>query len=478
MSPLWTKDAFLRALDGRTAGADIRPITGISIDSRTVQPGDAFFAITGERLDGHAFIADALDKGAAVAVVSRERSAALDPAPGPLVVVDDVLDSLRRLGRAARKRTDARIIGITGSVGKTGTKEALRLALSRSGATHAAVSSYNNHWGVPLTLSRMPAETDYGVFEMGMNAPGEIAALTRQVRPHIAIITTVEPVHLAFFRSVEEIADAKAEIVEGIEPGGTILLNLDNPHFPRLRDVARAAGVSVVSFGEAEEADARLERVSLHPDLSCVSADILGTKVAYKYGAPGRHLVGNSLAVMAAVKLAGADLALAALSLAEMSAPIGRGARLRLAVPGGEITVIDESYNANPASMRAALALLGQTEPGHRGRRIAVLGDMRELGEASDELHRDLVSPLDDASVDLLFASGPHMKTLYDAVPELRRGRYAHEAAGLVGAVIEEIRPGDVVMVKGSLGSRMGPVVEALQHRYQAAGAAATAGAA
>jgi UDP-N-acetylmuramyl pentapeptide synthase len=311
-----------------------------------------------------------------------------------------------------------------------------------------------------------------------MNAPGEISDLTRQVRPHIAIITTVEPVHLEFFGTVEKIADAKAEIIEGIEPGGVVLLNADNAQFARLAAAAVNAGVRIVTFGEAEGADARLEKVSLHPGCSCVAADILGTKVTYKYGAPGRHLVGNSLAVLAAVKLAGADLALAGLVLAEMTAPKGRGARMTLPVQGGEITVIDESYNANPASMRAAFELLAQTEPGFRGRRIAVLGDMRELGPASDALHGELAGPLEDAGTDLLFASGPHMKVLFEAVPELRRGLHSMSSDGLVASLLDEIRPGDVIMIKGSLGSRMGPVVEALQARFAKAGASADAGAA
>jgi len=468
MSILWTAADFVLALNGRVIG-DIPPVTGISIDTRTLEPGDAFFAIRGDRFDGHDFVAKAFEAGASVAVIDEAHADAFDPAAEALVVVPDVLDGLRALGQAARSRTDARIIGITGSVGKTGSKEALRIALSRSGPTHASAASYNNHWGVPLTLARMPAETRYGVFEMGMNAPGEIAALTRQVRPQIAIITTVEPVHLEFFGTVEKIADAKAEIFEGLEPGGIAVLNADNPQFDRLSAVARTRAERLVSFGEAEGADARLEQVALHPDCSCVDADILGTKVTYKYGAPGRHLVGNSLAVLAAVKLAGADLALAAVALADMQAPRGRGAQMVLKVPGGTVTLIDESYNANPASMRAALDLLHQTEPGFRGRRIAVLGDMLELGEAAEDLHRELAGPVEDAFVDLLFACGPHMRALYDAVPQTRRGRHAQTSDQLVQSVVGEVKAGDVIMVKGSLGSRMGPIVEALRAAYPVA---------
>ena len=277
------------------------------------------------------------------------------------------------------------MIGVTGSVGKTGTKEALRLALARSGETHASVASYNNHWGVPLSLARCPASARYAVFEMGMNHAGEIEPLTRLVRPHVAIVTTVEPVHLEFFGSVEAIADAKAEIFRGLEPGGAAVINRDNPQFARLAARAKSAGVErIVSFGEHAKADARLIKCALHPDCSTVQARILGTDVTYKLGAPGRHVVLNSLAVLAAASLAGADLALAALALADLKPPSGgRGARITLDLPGGTALLIDESYNANPASMRAALALLGQAPMGPRGRRIAVLGDMLELGRAA-----------------------------------------------------------------------------------------------
>jgi len=466
MSILWTEEAFLKAVGGRAVGGPIGPIGGISIDSRTLEAADAFFAIKGDRLDGHDYVEAALDKGAAVAVIAEDQAARFDPPTGSLVIVPDVLEALRQLGEAARARSTAKIIGVTGSVGKTGTKEALRLALTPSGRTHASAASYNNHWGVPLTLARMPEDTVYGVFELGMNAPGEIADLVRQVRPHIAIITTVEPVHLEFFGSVEKIADAKAEIIEGIEPDGAILLNADNAQFEHLAEKARDAGVRIVTFGARSGSDAQLEKVSLRPDCSAVNATILGDAITYKFGAPGRHLVGNSLAVLAAVKLAGADLALGALALADMRAPKGRGARFTLPARGGAFTVIDESYNANPASMRAALSLLAQTEPGDRGRRIAVVGDMLELGNQSDDLHRELASPVEDAAVDLLFASGPHMKALFDAVTPARQGRYAETSADLVEPLLGEVRAGDVIMIKGSLGSRMGPVVEALRSRF------------
>ncbi len=470
MSALWSVQAMLTATGGRTVGMLPEVVPGISIDSRTIAPGEAFFAIRGDRFDGHDFVNDALTAGAGLAVVAEARAQEVETHGGDrLVVVGDVLEALRALGQAARARTGGRIIGVTGSVGKTGTKEALRLALSRSGPTHASAASYNNHWGVPLTLARMPEETDFGVFEIGMNAPGEIAVLTRQVRPHIAVITTVEPVHLEYFGSVERIADAKAEIFEGLEPEGIALLNADNDQYQRLAAAARVHGARIVSFGAGEGSDISLRRVALHPDCSCVTADVLGEQVTYKLGAPGRHLVLNSLAVLGAVRLAGADLALAALSLADLRAPKGRGARLKLRIDDGALTLIDESYNANPVSMRAALDLLGQTEPGHRGRRIAVLGDMLELGEASDDFHRALAEPLVGCGVDKVFAAGPHMRALWEALAIELRGHYATASDELVGPLLDAVRPGDVVMVKGSLGSRMGPVVDALQARFSVA---------
>jgi UDP-N-acetylmuramoyl-tripeptide--D-alanyl-D-alanine ligase len=460
---LWTVEAMAQAMGAERAGALPDAITGLSIDSRSISPSEAFFAITGESRDGHEFVPAALKVGAALAVVAAGRHAALPP-DARLLVVPDVLEGLRDLARAARTRTEAKVIGVTGSVGKTGTKEALRLALSRSGETHASVASYNNHWGVPLSLARCPASARYAVFEMGMNHAGEIEPLTRLVRPHVAIVTTVAPVHLEFFGSVEAIADAKAEIFAGVEPGGAAVINRDNPQFARLQSAAKAAGVArVVSFGEHAEADARLLKCALQADSSTVQARILGTDVTYKLGAPGRHVVLNSLAVLAAVSLAGADLALAALALAEIKPPTGRGARSTLDLPGGTALLIDESYNANPASMGAAFALLGQAEIGPRGRRIAVLGDMLELGARGADLHRELREPVQVSGVDLVFCCGPLMRALWEALPSERRGGYADNSAALESQLLAAIRPGDAVMVKGSLGSRMGLLVKAME---------------
>jgi UDP-N-acetylmuramoyl-tripeptide--D-alanyl-D-alanine ligase len=469
-APLWTVEAMAEAMAAQRSGVTARSVPGLSIDTRTIVLGEAFFAIKGDTRDGHDFVDGALKAGAGLAVVAAGKRAAM-PQGAPLLVVPDVLEGLTALARAARGRSQAKFIGVTGSVGKTGTKEALRLALSSDGETHASAASYNNHWGVPLSLARCPASARYAVLEMGMNHAGEIAPLTRLVRPHIAIVTTIEPVHLEFFPSIEAIADAKAEIFHGVEPDGAAVINRDNPHFVRLQKRAAEAGVArVVSFGEHASAEARLIKFALQPDSSTVQARILGADITYKLGAPGRHVVLNSLAVLAAASLAGADLALAALSLSNLTPPSGRGARLTLNVPGGTALLIDESYNANPASMRAALALLGQTPIGPRGRRIAVLGEMLELGPRGAELHRGMVEPVVANAVDLVFCAGPLYQGFWEALPSQCRGGYAVTAAALESEVLGALRADDAVMVKGSLGSKMGPIVKALTREFPSQG--------
>ncbi|HEX4408213.1 MAG TPA: UDP-N-acetylmuramoylalanyl-D-glutamyl-2,6-diaminopimelate--D-alanyl-D-alanine ligase [Xanthobacteraceae bacterium] len=463
---LWTIAAMARAMGAERQGALPDSISGISIDSRSIAPDEAFFAIDGENRDGHDFVDAALAAKAALAVVAADRRSKF-AADAPLLVVPNVLAGLRDLAVAARARSQAKIIGVTGSVGKTSTKEALRLALSKDGETHASVASYNNHWGVPLSLARCPATARYAVFEMGMNHEGEIEPLSRLVRPHVAIITTIAPVHLEFLGTLAKIADAKAEIFFGIEPGGAAVLNRDVPQFAHLARRAKETNVSrVVSFGEHGKADARLIKCSLHPRCSTVEASILGTDVSYKISAPGRHLVMNSLAVLAAAELAGADLALAALALAGLAPVTGRGAPIEIDPPGGSALVIDDSYNANPASVEAALSVLGQAAVGPRGRRIAVLGDMLELGPKGRALHRGLVDAVLANSIDLVFCCGPLMEALWQALPAGRRGGYAETSAALEAQVLSAIRAGDVVMVKGSLGSRMGPIVKALRRAY------------
>ena len=443
-------------------------MSGVTIDSRAVAKGDIFVAIKGDRLDGHDFTAAALKAGAGVAIVSRPDDAMREA--GSLLAVGDPLAALEGMGRAARARCSAQIIGVTGSVGKTSTKEALKAALSGSGLTHASAASFNNHWGVPLTLARMRRETAYGVFEIGMNHAGEITPLVKMVRPHVALITTIAASHLGHFKSLDEIADAKAEIFLGLEPGGSAVINRDTPYYDRLAAAARISGAArIIGFGRHGAAEVRLEQIALHENCSCVTATVLGETVIFKLGMPGEHMAINSLGVLAAVKAVGGDLARAALSLATAQPAKGRGVRSRLRVPGGQATLIDESYNANPASVRAALQLLGQSKPGKGGRRIAILGDMLELGPQGPALHAALAGPVDDAHADILYACGPLMEHLWAKTPAARRGAHAETSEGLRDIVVSSLRAGDVVMVKGSLGSRMGPIVEALKAAYPAA---------
>jgi UDP-N-acetylmuramoyl-tripeptide--D-alanyl-D-alanine ligase len=464
--PLWTPAAMAAAMRAEAKGALPDAITGISIDSRTLASGEAYFAIKGDVHDGHDFVGAALKAGAALAVVEKAQAHKF-ASDARLLVVDDVLAALVDLGRAARARFHGQVIAVTGSVGKTSTKEALLQVFASQGKTHASAASFNNHWGVPLSLARCPVDAQFAVFEIGMNHAGEIEPLVKMVRPHVAIITTVEPVHLEFFAGIEAIADAKAEIFEGIEPGGAVVLNRDNSQFARLSRRAKKCGISrILSFGADNKADARLIDISLHATCSAVHADILGHEVTYKLGMPGRHMAMNSLAVLAAASLAGADLALASLSLSQIAPAAGRGVRRVLVTPGGEVTLIDESYNANPASMAAALSVLGQAPVGPRGRRIAVLGDMLELGVAGAQLHGSLNDAIKTNHVDLVYCCGPLMRNLWDALSTGKRGGYADSAANLQTQVLSAVRAGDAVMIKGSFGSKMKTIVAALEKRF------------
>lgn len=465
---LWQFEEFLAAVRGRAINPPPEAMGGISIDSRAVALGDAFFAIKGERLDGHQYVGPALGAGAATCVVSQDKLPSLGRITGSMVVVADVLQALGDLGVAARARSHARIAAITGSVGKTTSKEMLLLALSRQGRLHGAVGSFNNHWGVPLTLARMPANTAFGIFEIGMNHEGEIAPLTKMVRPHVALVTNVEAVHLAHFPGLEAIADAKAEIFQGIEKGGVAVIPRDSRFYDQLRRRAEEAGVEkTIGFGTHDAAEARLDDFVLTEDSSMVAARILGIDVIYTISAPGRHLVNNSLAVLAAVGLLGGDIERAAQNLGAMIPPSGRGRRFELPIGGGAALLIDESYNANPASMRAAIALLGQAVPAKGGRRIAVLGDMLELGPLESELHVGLLEPLAAAGVDLVFGAGPRLAALFEVLPQAQRGIHTQSAAELLQALGEEIRPGDTIMVKGSNGMRMGALVGALLQQFR-----------
>ena len=439
--------------------------TGVSIDSRTLTAGDLFVAVKGANFDGHDFVAEALANGAAGAVVERPPVGSA----APLIVVADTQAALTALGRAGRARAAARIVAVTGSVGKTGTKDALKLVLGRQGRTSANHGSLNNHLGVPLSLARLAPDADWGVFEMGMNHAGEITPLSRLARPHVAVVTTVEAVHGAFFDSVEAIADAKAEVFAGMAADGTAILNRDNPHFRRLAARAAERRLAVIGFGRDAAAEARLIEARPEADASEVVAAIAGTTYAYRIGVPGCHWVTNSLAVLAAAAALGADVAAAAAALAAMTAPQGRGRRHTVAVSGGAFEVIDESYNASPVSMAAAFQVLGRTRPGAGGRRIAVLGDMLELGAQAPDLHRGLAAELGDSPIELVFTAGPLMSFLWEALPARLRGGHAADCDTLAPLVAAALRPGDVVTVKGSAGSRTGVVVHALLARGGAA---------
>ena len=471
--PLWTGLGLVAPLRARVVGGVPKPVGGISIDTRTLQPGDLFFAIKGDNSDGHDYVERAFLAGASAAVVDEAHADGLADR-GCLFVVADVLEAMANLGRAARARSQARVIAVTGSVGKTSTKEALRLALTPTGAVHASAASYNNHWGVPLTLARMPKSAEFAVAEVGMNHAGEITPLVAMVRPHVAIITTVAPVHLEFFASVEAIADAKAEIFSGLEPGGVAIINRDSPFHERLDAAARLSPAGhIATFGAHASADARLLDFTPAPDHSRIRASIAGREIAFRLGAPGRHLAENALAVLLAAHAVGADLDVAATALAFFQAQQGRGLRATVATVDGSFTLIDESYNANPASMRAALAMAATLQPGAGGRRIAVLGDMLELGERSRGLHAALAEDLE--GFDLVLAAGSMMSALADALDGRLAVEWRPSADALRPVVLDTVRAGDIVVVKGSNGSRMAPIVAALKDQAQRSRLAAEA---
>ncbi len=475
MTTLWTSDELVSAMNGRPFGSLPGGVTGISIDSRSIGKGEAFFAIKGDRVDGHDYASVAAANGAALLVVSEAKLPALGRVTTPMIVVDDVLSGLERLGRAARQRSIAKVIAVTGSVGKTTTKEMLRKALESSGTVHASVASFNNHWGVPLTLARMPKDVDYGVFEIGMNHPGEIRALVSMVRPDIAIITTVAGAHLGNFRSIDEIAYAKAEILEAIEIDGHAILNRDIEQFSILEKIAIENRVPHIhSFGNNARADFRLAEFNGHPTSSNVWAVIGGRTIEVTIGAPGRHIAENALAVLGAAWLAGADLDRAAEALASFTPEKGRGQRhiLSLGEGKGTFTLIDESYNANPASMRAAIGLLAGTPATGEGRQIAVLGDMLEMGENSPSIHGNLAQPLRQAGIKNLWLAGRDMRLLAEAMAGSADVAYRPTADELADYAVSHVSDGDVLVVKSSLGTGFGKITAALLNAFQPADAA------
>lgn len=467
MNFLWTVEEMVAAMHGRPLGVMPAGITGISIDSRSIQPGEAFFAIKGDRVDGHNYASIAVANGASLMVVNEAKLPALGRLTVPMIVVEDVLQAMGKLAMAARARSRAHIIAVTGSVGKTTTKEMLRQVLAPSGEVHAAVASFNNHWGVPLTLARMPASAEYGVFEIGMNHPGEITPLVKMVRPHLAVITTIAPAHLGNFKSVDEIADAKAEIFSGLVDGGLVLLNHDNPYFEYLERKAREADVyGIHSFGQHAKAEFRLAEFDGGAESSTVWAMMDGETREVLIGAPGRHIAENAMAALGVVRLLGANMDGAIEALANLAAVKGRGQRHRLRTPTGVLTLIDESYNANPASMRAAIAVLAAAQPHGDGRRVAILGDMLEMGELSGELHGELSGPLLAAGIEHVWMAGPEMAALKAQLPESVSTIWFETTDELAAYALTAVHGGDVVMVKSSLGLGFGKIVAVLLDKY------------
>lgn len=450
MNELWTSaDA-----EAATLGAAKRAFSagGLSIDTRTLKAGDLFVALKGDNRDGHEFVREAFDAKAGAALVSRPP----DGIDGPLLVVANTQRGLEDLAVASRARSDAKIVAVTGSAGKTTTKEILRLALGALGTTHASAASYNNHWGVPLSLASLPRDARYAVFEIGMNHYGEIRSLVGFVRPHVALVTTIAPAHLEFFGTCDAIADAKSEIFEGIESGGAALIPSDSPYAERLIARAKQSHVArILTFGEKSGSDAWLLNYEERDGHAYIKADIAGLPVEFTIAAPGRHIANNALGALLAIKALDGDVLNAAAAMKEFAALKGRGGRFN----AGDVQVIDESYNANPASMTAALALLGAA----KGRRITVLGDMLELGEDAAKHHTDLAAPLESARADLVFLCGTQMKLLWDKLPASRRGAYAATSAELTTPLLVALSSGDTVLVKGSNGMKLSAVIDALK---------------
>lgn len=467
MTALWTSADATAATGGHTTKA--WRAQGVSIDTRTLQPGDLFVALTDVR-DGHDFVGQALENGAAAAMVTHRPDGVADDAP--LLIVDDVLVALGALGVAARARTNARVAAITGSVGKTSTKEMLRAVLERQGKCHAAEASYNNHWGVPLTLARMPADTDYAVIEIGMSNPGEITPLSKMARPHVAMVTTVAAAHLASFDSLAGIATEKASIMDGVEPNGIAVLNGDIETSTVLQDHAKALGVHKTLFGE-NGPDWIVKDVRITGDVTVIRAASGTAEYLFKLSVPGRHFAMNAVGVLAVAEALGADPVAASLDIAAWVPPAGRGTRelivTDMANDGESLELLDDAFNANPTSLVASLEVLAASSPTHnvgrivKGRRVAILGDMLELGDAEISMHRALAENPDLQELDLIHCAGPLMQHLWEALPETQRGHWAQTAAELVPKVSMLVDAGDVVLVKGSKGSKVSLIVDAIR---------------
>ncbi|WP_370228155.1 UDP-N-acetylmuramoyl-tripeptide--D-alanyl-D-alanine ligase [Cognatishimia sp.] len=464
---LWTSAEAAAATGGKTVGAWV--VDGVSIDTRTIEQGDLFVALKAAR-DGHEFVAQALEKGAGAALVSHVPEGL--PADAPLLIVEDVLTGLEDLGRAARARMTGKVVAVTGSVGKTSTKEMLRTVLGGQGRVHASVASYNNHWGVPLTLARMPKDTEFAVIEIGMNHPGEIAPLAALASPHVAVVTTVAPAHLEAFENVAGIAREKGSIFSGLAPQGTAIFNADLDVTPILSDIAADFADTSVGFGETEDAQFRLTEVRVTDRATVGHGTAHGKALLYKVGVPGRHYAMNGLAVLAVADVLGLDTAIAISDLGLWEPGAGRGLRDILRIDPADnrrtIELIDDAYNANPASVRASLEVLSVAELSGEGaaetaRRIAYLGDMKELGPREKELHREIADLAAVEKIDRIHCIGPLMKELYDALPIDKRGRWTETSEEMAKGVTRDLHAGDIVAAKGSLSMGVARVVDAIR---------------
>lgn len=472
MSTLWTSEDAAKA----TSGQVMSPwqASGLSIDTRSIAAGDLFVALKDVR-DGHDFVAQALEKGAAAALVSRIPDGVAPDAP--LLVVPDVLKALEAMAVFARARTTAQVVGVTGSVGKTSTKEMLRSVLARQGKVFAAEKSFNNHWGVPLTLARMPADADFAVIEIGMNHPGEIAPLAKLARPHVAMITTVAAAHMEAFDGIEGIAIEKSAIFDGVEPEGAAVVNGDLDTSPILIEAAQAAGANCTTFGQKDSNTDQLFDVHLAHDTTVVRANLNETSALFKISSPGQHFAMNALGVLGVVRALGADVALAANDMALWQPPAGRGTREVITLdayePDQSLILIDDAYNANPTSLEAALNVLAASVPvdgvgrQQSGRRIAILGDMLELGADEVTLHAEFATHSALEQIDMIHCCGPLMRSLWDALPDHKRGEWAEKAQDIAGIAHSLLDAGDVILVKGSLGSQVSVVVTAIRKLNQ-----------
>lgn len=461
---LWTSEEVSAILNVKSKASGTRAswkATGVSIDTRTLEKGDIFVAIKGDRFDGSEFVKEALLKGAVAAIADRRADGVKKDAP--VLVVDDALEALVALAKHRREHTKAKLVAVTGSVGKTSVKEAVRAVLEEQGETYANKGNLNNHIGLPLSISRMPKEAEFGVFELGMNHAGELSYLTAILRPHVAVVTTVEAVHLEFFSSVEGIAEAKAEIMEGVDKKGAVVLNRDNAYFPILKKKAAALGIKDVrGFGRHKEAKYRLLDTTLTPQGIKVSAELDGKKLTYQLKTFGSHHATNSVAVLAAVSAAGADIAKATKTLGKITAEKGRGRLHHLKLSGKKFTLIDDSYNASPASIRAGLEVLSTLKKISGGRTVAVLGDMRELGSESETLHKGLIADVVENKIDRVYCAGNFMKHLFEGLPKPKQARHAVEPLALLGILERQIEDNDIIMIKGSNGTGTWKLVDAL----------------